>query len=357
MRRHLRYPASLLLVLLPGWFGCDSPRHTATSSGTGSRLYVSDETGGNVDVLDPGSGRLIERIAVGKRPRGIALSRDGRLLYVALSGSPIGGPGVDESKLPPADRSADGIGVVDISSHQLVRKFRSGVDPEAFGLSPDGRMLYVSNEDSGEMSAVDLRSGNVQWHVKVGDEPEGVAVRPDNKVIYVTCEADNLVDVVDASTHQVIAQITTAARPRAIAFTTDGQTAFVTDENGGAVTVIDTPAHRVTASIAMPREPGQQIPPRPMGIAFAPDQRTLFVSLGRAKALAEIDPETRRVTHVINDVGMRPWGMAVSRDGRRVYTANGPSGDVSIVDVQSGAILRRVVVGGSPWGAALAEPE
>lgn len=41
-----------------------------------------------------------------------------------------------------------------------MRKFRSGIDPEAFGLAPDGKTLYVSNEDSGEMSAVDLNSGD-----------------------------------------------------------------------------------------------------------------------------------------------------------------------------------------------------
>ena len=310
-----RWQTSFLVALLACWFACSTPRHAAVASSTGSRLYVSDETGGNVDVTDPNSGELIERIAVGKRPRGIALSRDRHLLFVALSGSLIGGPGVDESSLPPADRTADGIGVVDISQHRLVQKFRSGIDPEAFGLSPDGRMLYVSNEDSGEMSAVDLSGGDVQWRVKVGDEPEGVAVRPDNAVIYITCEASNLVDVVDAV------------------------------------------AHRVTGTIEMPREAGQQIPPRPMGIAFTPDQRTLFVSLGRAKALAEIDPVSRRVTHVINDVGMRPWGIAVSRDGRRLYSANEPSGDVSILDSQSGSILQRVSVGGSPWGVALAEPE
>src|SRR5262245_26894790 len=41
------------------------------------RLYVSDETGGNVIVVDPEEGTVVERIAVGKRPRGIRLSRDG----------------------------------------------------------------------------------------------------------------------------------------------------------------------------------------------------------------------------------------------------------------------------------------
>ena len=73
----------------------------------GPRLYVSDETGGIVVVIDPESGQIVERIAVGKRPRGLRISRDGRQLLVALSGNPIAGPGVDESKLP-AGRSRRG---------------------------------------------------------------------------------------------------------------------------------------------------------------------------------------------------------------------------------------------------------
>jgi YVTN family beta-propeller protein len=33
-----------------------------------------------------------------------------------------------------------------------------------------------------------------------------------------------------------------------------------------------------------------------------------------------------------------------------VYTANGPAGDVSVVDIASGRVQQRIAVGGSPWG-------
>ena len=64
---------------------------------------------------------------------------------MALSGSPRAGPGVDESKLPPGDHTADGVGVVDLASHKLLRTLESGQDPESFDLSRDGKTLYVSN--------------------------------------------------------------------------------------------------------------------------------------------------------------------------------------------------------------------
>jgi YVTN family beta-propeller protein len=52
-------------------------------------------------------------------------------------------------------------------------------------------------------------------------------------------------------------------------------------------------------------------------------------------------------------VGTRPWGMALSADGKRLYTANGPSNDVSVVDTTSLQVIKKIPVGRSPWGVAL----
>src|SRR5438132_7116012 len=107
------------------------------------RRYVSAEDGNQIVVVDPGSAAVIERIPVGKRPRGLKVSPDGQRLYVALSGSPRAGPGVDESKLPPGDRAADGIGVVDLATGKVLRTYPSGQDPESLDLSPDGKTMFV----------------------------------------------------------------------------------------------------------------------------------------------------------------------------------------------------------------------
>ena len=91
-----------------------------------------------------------------------------------------------------------------------------------------------------------------------------------------------------------------------------------------------------------------------MGLAVAPGGGEVVVSLGRAKSVAVVDVATRKVLRVIADVGGRPWGVTADADGRTLYTANGPSGDVSIVDVATGTVRGRVAVGGSPWGVAFA---
>jgi YVTN family beta-propeller protein len=318
-----------------------------------ARLYVTNEESGDVAVLDTASLRVVTRIPVGKRPRGIKLSPDGRLLYVALSGSPRGGPGVDESKLPPADRSADGIGVIDLGSAKLLRVLPSGQDPEAFDISADGRRLFVSNEETAEMSVIDTSEGKVVARVVVGKEPEGVTLRPDGKAVYVTCEQDNEVVAVDTGTLKVLSHIETGPRPRSITFSLDGALGFVASENSAEVTIVDVAAARPSGQIKIVSAAKKPLPPRPMGSVLSPDGRRLYVSNGRNESVAVIDVPGGKLLRVIDDVGARPWGIALSSDGRTLYTANGPSNDVAIIDVVRGKVRRRVKVGELPWGLAL----
>jgi YVTN family beta-propeller protein len=62
---------------------------------------------------------------------------------------------------------------------------------------------------------------------------------------------------------------------------------------------------------------------------------------------------TEKLTYTIADVGTRPWGIAVSTDGHKLYTANGPSNDVSVIDLATKTVKKRILVGQSPWGVAL----
>src|SRR4051812_9856109 len=83
-----------------------------TPAGPSYRVYVSNEGSGDLSVIDPGKMEATT-VPIGKRMRGLHPSNDGKLIYLALSGSPFAPPGTDESTLPPPDKSADGIGVFD----------------------------------------------------------------------------------------------------------------------------------------------------------------------------------------------------------------------------------------------------
>ena len=128
---------------------------------------------------------------------------DRKTIYVALSGSPIAGPGVDESTLPPPDKSADGIGVFDVAQNKIVRVIKGGSDPENFDVSKDGSQLFISNEDDAAVSVVDIASGTVVKSAKVGEQPEGVKVTPDGKLVYVTSEETGTVSVFDPAAGKI----------------------------------------------------------------------------------------------------------------------------------------------------------
>jgi YVTN family beta-propeller protein len=53
-------------------------------------------------------------------------------------------------------------------------------------------------------------------------------------------------------------------------------------------------------------------------------------------------------------VGDRPWGIALSPDGKWLYTANGPSNDVSVVDPETLSVVGKIKVGDRPWGVVVA---
>jgi len=53
--------------------------------------------------------------------------------------------------------------------------------------------------------------------------------------------------------------------------------------------------------------------------------------------------------------GKRPWGIAISADGKTIYTANGPSNDVSVIDAATDSVVKRIPGGKSPWGIAISK--
>ena len=176
----------------------ETPAAATAAAPAAGRVFVTNESSGDITVIDVAARQVVATIPVGKRPRGIRLSPDGQRLFVALSGSPMAPPGVDEDTLPPADKKADGIGIVSVRDLKLERVVRGGSDPEQTAISLDGTRLFVANEDVGEVSVIAVDDGRVLATFKVGGEPEGVDLRPDGRVVYVTSEEDSQVAVIDA---------------------------------------------------------------------------------------------------------------------------------------------------------------
>ena len=65
-------------------------------------------------------------------------------------------------------------------------------------------------------------------------------VSPDGKLVYVTSENTGTVSVIDVATSKLLHTIKVGHRPRSVAFMPDGSRAYVPAENDGAVTLVDT---------------------------------------------------------------------------------------------------------------------
>ena len=326
-------------------------------------VFVSNERSGDVTVIDGATDDVVGTFQVGKRPRGIHATHDGRRVFVTLSGSPRMAPGLDENRAP-ADKRADALGVIAPSARKLIDRWHVGSDPEQFAISKDGKFAFIANEDDASVSIVDLDSGQSRGRIKVSEEPEGVGVNPANGQVYVTCEEKGQVFAFDPDQQRVIATIETGGRPRSVAFSSDGARAYAACENGGYVAVIDARSHKLLSKIQLPTGS------LPMGTAVSPDGKELYVSTGRGNAIAIIDiqkynaqgspllsareegeGEESMVTMV--PVGNRVWGIALDPSGTKLYTSNGASNDVSVVDLKSRKELRRIKVGDGPWGIAI----
>jgi YVTN family beta-propeller protein len=325
------------------------------------QIFVSNEKSGDVTIIDGGDFKVIGTIPVGKRPRGIHVSPDGKTVYVALSGTPIEGPPAldaagnpilkknqkkdddDDDDHAKADKSADGIGVVDVSQRKLTGKISAGSDPEEFALSKDGSHIYVSNEDIKTASVINIGTGKVEHIIPVGQEPEGVGVTLDGKQFYITCETGGEVFIIDASSYKVVGHFTVPVRPRSVDFLPGSNIAFIPSESKGLLNVIDTAQVKVLSTIDLPAGS------RPMKVKVAVDGSKVYVSDGRAGTVSVLDSRTYAVLGTVK-VGTRPWGIVLSPDSKYLFSANGPSNDVSVVDLATNSEIARVKVGEGPWG-------
>jgi YVTN family beta-propeller protein len=309
------------------------------------RIYVTNERAGSLSVIDGATRKVVATVTLGKRPRGIKLSHDGKFLLIARSGSPIAGPGVDESKLPPADKSADGIGVVDVATLTLQRVIRGVSDPEQLAVSHDGKQLFIASEDTAAAIVIDAADGRKVASVSVGGEPEGVSLSPDGKGVFVTSEADHRVSVIDVASLKVVHRIEVGQRPRFTAFSPDGARAYVSNENDGSISVIDAKTFAVVGTIKL-----EGPLTRPVGLVTSPDGKTLYAAAGRSGLVIAIDLASGRVSGQVT-AGPRPWGIDRSPDGVLLFTANGSSNDVSVIDAATMMVVEKIPVGEGPWGA------
>jgi PQQ-dependent catabolism-associated beta-propeller protein len=296
-------------------------------------VYVSNEQDNTISAIDGETLSVTATIPVGRRPRGIALSPDKRRLFVAVG---------DDNR----------IDVVDLASRKVVDALPSGEDPELFVVHPDGKRLFVANENDSLVSVLEIEPKKVIGEIQVGVEPEGMAVSPDGQLVVCTSETTSMAHFLDASTYEVVDNVLVDTRPRAAAFTPDGKQVWVSSELRGTVSVIGVQSRAIDAVVefAIPGVPRELV--QAVGIAHGRDGRA-YVALGPANRVAEVDGKSLKILRYYL-VGQRVWHIALSADEKRLYAANGGSGDVTVIDLERREPVKSIAVGRSPWGVVTA---
>jgi YVTN family beta-propeller protein len=78
----------------------------------------------------------------------------------------------------------------------------------------------------------------------------------------------------------------------------------------------------------------------------------VYVANGHGNSVTVVDAKHWTVVAVV-PVGKRPWGVAVTGDGGKLYTANGVSNDVSVVDTKLRRVVKTIGAGDGPWDVAV----
>ena len=295
-------------------------------------IWVTNEKDDTVSVIDIETLAVVQTYPTGERPRGITFSKDFSRLYICASDS-------------------DTIQVMDPNTGAILHDLPSGEDPEQFVLHPDDRRLYIANEDDAITTVVDTESRTVIAQIDVGIEPEGMAVSPDGRIAVTTSETTNMAHWIDTESEEIFANTLVDSRPRHAEFLKGGAELWVSAEIGGTVSIFDVASQAELAKITFDIQGVHPDKVQPVGFKATADDSTVFMALGPSNRVAVINAETYEVEDYIL-VGRRVWHMAFSPDGTQLFTTNGVSGDVTVIDVASRKAVKTIKVGRFPWGAA-----
>ncbi len=175
--------------------------HTCVFGADKSHLYVSNWGSRSVSVVDTAKNRRLRDITVGLRPNDMTVAPDGRLFVACagdnsvhvIQTAKLEKPGPDAN---PLRRLWEG--TREIISTSLYPQSPEGSTPDGVAVSPDGRTLFIANADNNNVMVADISNSLseearknkesvsvVNGFIPVGWYPSAVCVSPDNKMLFV----------------------------------------------------------------------------------------------------------------------------------------------------------------------------
>jgi YVTN family beta-propeller protein len=294
----------------------DGRRLVVVSTGPDDRL---------LQLLDARTGRLLSSVALPKVWIGLALSSDGTTVWVSganrnavLTFRLEGDRFVAAGEIPTV-----------VPGEKGVRALPGGV-----ALSADGRSLFVARTEADDVVRIDLATRTVTARWPVGRTPYRPVPSPDGRLLAVSLWGGAAVALLDPGSGQEVGRIPTLDHPCDMVFSPDGTRIYVAQANRNAVAVVDVAARRVArqVSVAMgPAGPGtdsaEEMPDgsTPNALALSRDGTTLYVANADDDAVAVVDVSGdpgRARTRGFVPTGWYPAALALSPDGRTLFVGN-----------------------------------
>jgi DNA-binding beta-propeller fold protein YncE len=203
-----------------------------------TRLYASNWLGNDVSEIDLGSGEVLRRLRTVTTPRGLYVDPTGRDLYVA---------GYEDGEIE----------VIDLKTGERRLLHRSGGSMRH--LVGDGRgKVYASDMGRARVLVVDMETGDVEMLAPTNRAPNTIALTPDGRVLAVSNRGRNnpesyylpgpewgSVILIDTETGRYLDAIVGGNQPTGLAVSPDGRYLAYSDFLDDRVTVYELPATEV----------------------------------------------------------------------------------------------------------------
>lgn len=286
--------------------GAKGPRGLGVTA-DGKFLITANRDGGNISVIDTGTGKILKQIPIGKNPEFVRVMGD--RAYISYEPSSKGGPPPKPGAAPVEEGDDDDegneparISVVDLKLGKVVKEIVSGPETEGIEFSKDGKKLIVTNEADNTVTVHDLKSGKLLKTIptsKYGDRPRGIKISPDGNSYIATLEFGNKFLVLDGKFNPVKA-VETGESPYGVSFDKSGKRLFIAASKANALQVFDAQSYKKIKDIPTGK--------RCWHFTFTPDDKQILLACGKSDEVLVIDADKLEVTSRIGDKSM-PWGV------------------------------------------------
>ncbi|HXG33434.1 MAG TPA: hypothetical protein VNJ11_08720 [Bryobacteraceae bacterium] len=270
-------------------------------------------------------GKLLARVPTGRHPHEMAVSADGRLVFITDNGT---------MRIEEPGMGGNTVSVVDVNTRTRLAEISLGEfrRPHGIALHPASG-LAVTTELPDRLLLIDTASRKITRSFDTGGKTSHiVAWDRQGRWAFVSNAGSQAVAAVDTRTGKV-ARIPAGMRPEGSVLSPDGARLYVVNRESASITVIDVERRRAAGSIATGKGP--------VRIGITPDGRLLVYALMHDRAVEFADTATGKVSGRVVLEG-RPVSLHVSARGELAFAAAQDDDVVYVISVAERKILRRI---------------